>query len=76
MAMMSRERKPQSMPKCQDETHTMIGEFTEITVSNSNNDLHMLQVTIARLDGRMPDIPEVEISRMVSVWILLLSVLI
>jgi hypothetical protein len=44
----------------------MIGKFTEITVSNSDNDLHLVRVMSARLDGRMPDIPEVEIWRTVS----------
>jgi len=46
-------------------TLTMIGDLTEITVYNSDNDLHLLRVTSARLDGRMPDIPEVEIWRTV-----------
>jgi hypothetical protein len=49
------------MPPCEDEAHTMIGGFTEIAVSNSDDDLHSVRVTSARLDGRMPDIPEVEI---------------
>jgi len=39
----------------------MIGDFTEITVSNSDNDLRWVQATSARFDGRIPDIPEVEI---------------
>jgi len=39
----------------------MIGHFTEITVSDSDNDLHLVRVTSARLDGRMPDNSEVEI---------------
>jgi len=42
MAMMSSERKPPSMPKSQDNTYPMIGDFTEITVSNSDDDLHMV----------------------------------
>jgi len=53
----------------------MIGDFTEITVSNSDNDLHMVRVRSARLNGRMPDIPEVEIWRTVSLWMFLLSLL-
>jgi len=61
MMMMSTERKPPSMPPSQDEAHTMIGDFTEITVSNSDNGLHLIRATSARFDGRMPDIPEVEI---------------
>jgi len=61
MTMMnSSERKPPSMPPSQDEAHTMIGDFTEITVSNSDNDLHLVQVTSARFDGRRPDNSEVE----------------
>jgi hypothetical protein len=53
----------------------MIGDFTEIAVSNSDNDLHLIRVTSARLDGRMPDIPGVEIWRTVSLWMFLLSLL-
>jgi hypothetical protein len=77
MAMMiiCSERKPPSMPPSQDEAHTTIGDFTEITVSNSDNDLHLVRVTSARLDGRMPDIPEVEIWRTVSLWMFLDSLL-
>jgi hypothetical protein len=66
MAMMSSELKPPSMPPSQDDAHTMIADFTDITVPNSNNDLRLVRVTWARLDGRMPDNPEVEIWRMVS----------
>jgi len=72
MAMMSRQRKPPSMPPSQDEAHTMIGDFTEITVSNSDNDLHLVRVTSAKLNRRMPDIPEVEIWRTVSHWMFFL----
>jgi hypothetical protein len=61
MAMMSSERKPPSMPQSQDEDHTIFGDFTEITVSNSDKDLHLIQDTSARFDSRMPDMPEVEI---------------
>jgi hypothetical protein len=61
MMMMSTERKPPSMPPSQDEAHTMIGDFTENTVSNSDNGLHLIRATSGRFDGRMPDIPEVEI---------------
>jgi len=73
MAMTSSELMPPSMPPIQDESHTMIGDFTEITFSNSKGDLHLVQVTSARLDGRMPDIPEVEIWRTVLLWMFLLS---
>ena len=75
MMMMSSERKPPPMPPSQDEAHTMIGDFTEITVSNSDNDLHLAGVTSVRLDGRMPDIPAVDIWRTVSLWMFLLSLL-
>jgi len=49
MAMMISERKPPSLPPSQAETHAMIGDFTEITVSNSDNDLHLVLATCARL---------------------------
>ena len=50
MAMMnSSERKPPSMPPIQDEAHTAIGDFTEITVSKSDDDLCLVQATSARL---------------------------
>ena len=76
MAMiMSNKRKPPSMPPSQDVAHTMIGDFTKTAVSNSDNDLHVVQVTSARLNSRMPDIPEVEIWWTVSLWMLLLSLL-
>ena len=52
----------------------MIGDITEITVSNSNNDLlHFIRGTSARLDGRMQDTPEVQIWRTVSLWMFILS---
>jgi hypothetical protein len=75
MAMMSSEQKPPWMPPSQDEAHTMIGDFTEINVSNSDKDLHFVRVTSARLDGRMADNPEVEIWRTVLRWMFLLSLL-
>jgi len=58
--MISSEWKPPSMPPSQDEAHTISGDFTEITLSNSDNDLHWLRVTSARLDSRMPDNSKVE----------------
>jgi hypothetical protein len=61
MVMMSSEWKPPSMPPSQDEAHTINGDFTEITVSNADNRLQLLRATSARVDGRMLDIPEVEI---------------
>jgi len=75
MAMMSSKRKPPSTPPSEDEAPTMIGDFCEITMSNSDNDLHLECITSARLDGRMPDIPEVEVWRMVSLWMFLSSLL-
>jgi len=69
----SSERKPPSMPPSQAEAHTMIGDFTEITVSNSDDDLHLVRVMSARLNGPMADLPEVEIWRTVSLWMSLLS---
>jgi len=39
----------------------MIWYFTVITVSNSNDDLQMVQVTSAKLNGRMAVISDVEI---------------
>jgi hypothetical protein len=61
MVMMSSERKLPSIPPSQDEAYTIIGDFTEITVSSANNGLQLLRATSARVDGRMADIPEVEI---------------
>jgi hypothetical protein len=59
--MNSSERKPPSMQPSQDEAHTIIGDFTEITVPNSDNGLHLIGATSLRFDCRMPDIPDVEI---------------
>ena len=42
MVMISSEQKPPSMPPSQDETPTIIGDFTKITVSNSDDDLHLV----------------------------------
>jgi hypothetical protein len=50
----------------------MIVGFPKITVSNSDNDLHCVQVTSARLNGRMPDIPEGETWRSEAHWMFLL----
>jgi hypothetical protein len=73
MAMLSCERKPPSTAPSQDEAHTMIGDFTKITASNTDNDISWVQAMSARFDGRMPDIPEVEIWRTVLLWMFLLS---
>jgi hypothetical protein len=53
----------------------MIGDLTEITVSNSDDDVHLVRVTSARLDGRMPDIPQVEKWRTVLLWMVFPSLL-
>jgi hypothetical protein len=50
MVMMISVRKPQSMPPSPEVAHSMIGDFTEITVSNSDNDRHLVQATSARFD--------------------------
>jgi hypothetical protein len=55
MAMMSSERKPPPMPPSPAEAHTKIGDFTEVTVSNSDEDLRLVQATSARIDDRMLD---------------------
>jgi hypothetical protein len=61
MVMMCSKRKPPTMPPSHDKAHTRLADFKEITVSNSDNDLQLRRATSARFDGRMPDIPEVEI---------------
>jgi len=38
LVMMSNERSPPSMPSTHDEAHTIIGDFTGITVSNFDDD--------------------------------------
>jgi hypothetical protein len=73
MAMISSERKPPSMLLSQDETHAMIGDFTEMTMSNYDDDLCLVRVTSAKLNGRMPDIPDVEIWRTMLLCMFLLS---
>ena len=47
--MISSERKPPSKLPTQDEAHTKIGDFTEITVSNSDDDLHLARATSTTL---------------------------
>jgi len=74
MAMMSSKRKPPSMLPSQDDICTLIRDFTELTMANADIDRHLVQVTSGRLDGWMLDIMEVEIWRMVSLWLFLLSV--
>jgi hypothetical protein len=66
--IMSNKRKPSLMPRSPYNALTMIGDFNVITVSNSDNGLHLVRVTTARLDGRMPEILELELWRMVSLW--------
>jgi len=75
MVMVTSKRKPPSIPPCQVKAHVMIADLTEITVSHSDNDLHLLQAMGARFDDRMPDIQEVEILRTVLLWMFLLSLL-
>ena len=73
--IMSNKRKPLLMPPSQDEAHTIIEDLIKNTVSNSDNDLHLVQATSQRWNGRMLDIAEVEIWRTVSLWMFLLSLL-
>jgi len=68
MAMMSSELMPLSMPPRQDDAHSMIGDFTKISESNSENELLLVWVTSVRFNGQMPDILEVEIWKAVSLW--------
>jgi hypothetical protein len=68
-------RKPPHVPPSQNDGHTMIGDFTVITVYNSDNDLHLPRVTIGRMDFWMLDIAELAIWRTVSLWMFLLSLL-
>jgi hypothetical protein len=75
MAMISSEQKPPPMPPTHDHAHSLIGDFSKITVSNSDNDLHLVRFASGWLDGWMLDIPEVEIWRTVSLWMFLLSLL-
>jgi len=49
MVMVTSEREPPSILPSQDVAHAMIGDFTEITVSNSDDDLCLVQATSARL---------------------------
>jgi len=66
ISMMSSERKPPSMPPSQDVAQSIYQDFTGSTVSHSDNDLHLVPDTSARLQGRFPGIPEFEIWRTVS----------
>jgi len=75
IAMMSSERKPPSMLPSQDEAPSMIGDFSEMSVSNSNDDLHFVQVMNARLNGRISHHPEVETWRRLLPWVFLLFLL-
>ena len=71
----SSERKSPSMPPSQDAAATMIGDFIAISMTISDNDLHLIRVTSPRLDAQLWAILEVEIWRMVSLWMFLLTVL-
>jgi hypothetical protein len=63
MVIMNCERKPPLMLPSLEETHSKIEDFTETALSNSDNHLHLVQDTSTRLDGGMPDMPQVEIWR-------------
>jgi len=56
-------------------THTMIEESTNVTVSNSDNDIHLVGVTSPRLTCRMPNRAEMEIERSLSLSMSLLFLL-
>jgi len=71
MTMISNVHMPLSMPQSHDQGHTKLKDFTEIMVSNSNNDLPLEAVTSARLDGRRPDIPDIEVGKTVSLCMFL-----
>jgi len=49
MVMMSSEGPPPSKLPSDDEAYTVIADFTEITVSDSDNDLHWVQAPRAKL---------------------------
>jgi hypothetical protein len=53
----------------------MIGDFTKITVSDSDDNLHFVRVTSVRLEGQMLNIPVVEIWRTVLLWMFYPSIL-
>jgi hypothetical protein len=53
----------------------MIGDVTEITVSNSDNEIHLVRGMSVILECLMPDIPQVEIWRMVLLQMFLHSLL-
>jgi hypothetical protein len=42
IVMVNSKRKPPSILPSRDEVHAMIGDFTEIAVSNSDNDLPLV----------------------------------
>jgi len=72
MVMMSSEQKPPSLSTSQDDAPTVIETFTEITLSNCDNDLRLVGVTSVRLNGRMLEIPVVEIWRTGLLWVFFL----
>jgi len=63
LPMMSSERTPPSAPPSQVEAHTIHGDFTEISVSNYNNDLHVgtsYECVIRRSDSGHSGIGDIE----------------
>jgi hypothetical protein len=55
MAMMSSEPKPLPMRPDPNKAHANIADFTEITVSHSDEDLCLGQATSARIDSGLLD---------------------
>jgi hypothetical protein len=72
--MICSEQWPQSMPPSQDDVHSVIGDFTLITLSIFNNGLHLVQATRVELDREVSDSKMVEIWKTLSFWMFLLSV--
>jgi len=66
--MISSELKSPSLPPSHHGSHAITVDFTEITVFNSDYELHLVRVTNGRLNDWMSDIPEVEICRTVLLW--------
>jgi len=73
IAKMSSQRRPPLMPPSPDKAHLITRDFTEITVSNSDNDLYIVQAKYERFDCPMRDIADVEIWRTVLLWMFLIA---
>jgi len=65
MIMISEWNSP-SIPQTPCKAYCMIGDITEITVSDPDNDLHVGLVTSARLYNQTPGIPQLEIPSMLE----------